>query len=241
MNVALITGANKGIGFETARLLGRRRMKVWLGARDVERGKEAEEKLAGEGIDGRFVHMDVTDPHSVVVAMEAIAAEDRRLDVLVNNAGIVGDDGWSAPTEVTTESIRRVLETNVFGAVTVTNAALPLLLRSSAGRIVNLSSPLGSLAIAAAGSNPAVDSQVRLLAYSSSKAALNMVTLIYARHLDGTPIKVNAVNPGYCATDMNAFQGILSAAEGAAQVAMAATLPEDGPSGTFLGADPLTW
>ena len=239
--IALVTGANKGIGKETARGLAALGMTVWLGARDEDRGRAAEAELREGGGDVRFVPLDVTDAAGIAAVAKAIDADHGRLDVLVNNAGIVGTGFDVVPSTTPVDALRAAYETNVFGAVAVTNALLPLLRRSAAGRIVNLSSQLGSLTVIEDPASPYADTPL-LLAYDSSKTALNMATVLLARELQGTAIKVNAVSPGYCATDLNAFTGHLSAADGAKIPVLAATLPDDGPSGTFFGAEgPIPW
>jgi NAD(P)-dependent dehydrogenase (short-subunit alcohol dehydrogenase family) len=234
--VALISGANKGLGREAARQLGAQGVTVWLGTRDEGRGRAAEAELRDEGADVRHVTLDVTQEETISAAAKRIDAEHGRLDILLNNAGIVGPAGRALPSAMPVDSLREVYETNVLGVVAVTNAMLPLLRRSPAGRIVNVSSNLGSLAVAAGPGQPAAMSQLTLLDYSSSKAALNMVTLLYARELVGTGITVNSVNPGFCATAMNDFRGVLSPAQGAAVIVRAATQPtEDGTTGAFFG------
>jgi NAD(P)-dependent dehydrogenase (short-subunit alcohol dehydrogenase family) len=235
--VALVTGANKGVGKETARQLAALGCTVWLGARDGSRGREAEAELRGEGGDVRFVELDVTDPATVEAAAKRIDAEHGRLDILVNNAGIAPAGGWNRPSSTPVDAVRAAHEVNVLGVVTVTNALLPLLRRSPAGRIVNVSSELGSLTLMASPPEAAQGPRPELLAYNSSKAALDMATLLYAHELQDTPIKVNAVSPGYCATDLNDFSGPLSPAEGARVPVRAATLADDGPTGTFLVAE----
>ncbi|MEU7608870.1 SDR family oxidoreductase [Micromonospora sp. NPDC049204] len=232
--IALITGANKGIGFATARQLGALGMTVLVGARDAERGRTAERKLRDGGADARFVPLDVTDAESVAAAAKLVETEYGRLDVLVNNAGIILVDGERGlPTETTVATLRGVYETNVFGVATVTNALLPLLRRAPAARIVNVSSDVGSIA---AMTDPASALfALTSLPYPSSKAALNMLTAMYAKELRDTPIKVNAANPGYCATDLNGNNGFRSAEQGAEVSVHLATLPADGPSGLFWG------
>jgi NAD(P)-dependent dehydrogenase (short-subunit alcohol dehydrogenase family) len=214
-------------------------MTVLAGARDPERGRRAVAALRAEGADVRLLELDVTDAASVQAAAKRVDEELGRLDVLVNNAG-VWVDGWREPAETTVQALRDTYEVNVFGVVAVTNAMLPLLRQSPAARVVNLSSPLGSLALHA---DPASQvAGVRLLAYNSSKAALNAITLMYANQLRGTGILVNAVNPGYVATDLNQHQGTLTVQQGAIVPVQAATLAGDGPTGAFLGADgPLPW
>jgi NAD(P)-dependent dehydrogenase (short-subunit alcohol dehydrogenase family) len=232
--IALITGANKGIGFATARQLGERGMTVLVGARDAERGRAAERALRDGGADAHFVPLDVTDEESVAAAAKWIETEYGHLDVLVNNAGIARGDGERAlPSDTTLATLRTVFETNVFGAVAVTNALLPLLRRAPAARIVNVSSEVGSIAVM---TNPqGALFGLTSVPYPSSKAALNMVTAMYAKELRDTPIKVNAANPGYCATDLNGNNGFRTPEQGAEVSVHLATLPDDGPSGLLWG------
>ena len=231
--IALITGANKGIGFETARLLGGRGMTVLAGARDEARGKEAERVLRDGGADARFVPLDVTDEQSVRQAAAWIDGEYGVLDVLVNNAGIARGDGGGLPSETTLGTLRAVYETNVFGVVAVTNALLPLLRRAPAARIVNVSSEVGSIASMTDPDGPMAE--MASVPYPSSKTALNMVTAMYAKELRDTPIKVNAANPGYCATDLNGRTGFRTPQQGAEVTVHLATLGEDGPTGRLWG------
>ncbi|MGW9193123.1 SDR family oxidoreductase [Micromonospora chersina] len=231
--IALITGANKGIGLATARQLGARGMIVLVGARDAARGREAADKLRAEGVDARFVPLEVTDAASVAAAAELVEREYGHLDVLVNNAGIIRADGAGLPSQTTLDTLREVYETNVFGVVAVTNALLPLLRRAPAARIVNVSSEVGSIAVM-------TDPEGALfpltsIPYPSSKTALNMITAMYAKELRDTPIKVNAANPGYCATDLNHHSGFRTPEEGAEVSVHLATLPADAPSGLLWG------
>ncbi|MBT2402062.1 MULTISPECIES: SDR family oxidoreductase [unclassified Streptomyces] len=229
--IVLITGANKGLGLEIARQLGEQGAVVLLGARDETRGKEAADALSSSGLAAEAVRIDVTDSASVAGAAREIEQRYGRLDVLVNNAGITGSF-FGPPSEATAEQLREVYDTNVFGVVTVTNAMLPLLRRSPAGRIVNMSSNVGSLALNA---DPDGEFwQYNMVTYQSSKTALNAVTLAYAKELHGTNIKVNAANPGFTATDMNNHRGHQSVEQGAAIAVRLATLGPDGPSGTSL-------
>jgi NAD(P)-dependent dehydrogenase (short-subunit alcohol dehydrogenase family) len=230
--IVLITGANKGIGFATARELARAGHTVLLGARDPGRGAAAAADLAGPGLDVRFVHLDVTDPATIAAAAGLIEAEYGRLDILVNNAGI-SRDRPHPPTELPVAALREIYETNVLGVVAVTNAMLPLLRKSEAACIGNVSSGLGTFAFLADPDSP-LWQYANLLGYNSSKAALNAITLIYASTLRGTGIRVNAVSPGFCATDLNNHTGRLSADEGGAHIARQVTMPADGPSGVFL-------
>jgi NAD(P)-dependent dehydrogenase (short-subunit alcohol dehydrogenase family) len=230
---ALITGANKGIGLETARLLGARGMTVLAGARDAARGRQAEQELRAGGADARFVQLDVTDEASAGQAAKWIESEFGVLDILINNAGIARGDGDGRPSQTTLATLREVYETNVFGVVAVTNAMLPLLLRAAAGRIVNVSSEVGSIASMTDPDGPMAG--MASIPYPSSKTALNMVTAMYAKELRDTPIKVNAANPGYCATDLNGHNGFRTPEQGAQVCVHLATLPADGPSGVLWG------
>jgi NAD(P)-dependent dehydrogenase (short-subunit alcohol dehydrogenase family) len=228
--VALITGANKGIGLEIARQLGRQGMTVLLGARDEGRGQEAAEKLQADGVDARSIQLDVISQETIDRAARRIEKEFGRLDVLVNNAGIFTDD--TPPSGLHMEVLRRTYETNVFGPVAITQAMLPLLRRSPAGRIVNMSSGLGSLTQI---SDPGWEfSNLNLLAYNSSKTALNAVTVQFAKELRDMAVKVNSADPGYTATDMNSHQGTRSVEQGARVAVRLATLPADGPTGGFF-------
>jgi NAD(P)-dependent dehydrogenase (short-subunit alcohol dehydrogenase family) len=233
--IALITGANKGIGFETARQLGVLDMTVLAGARDTERGQAAEQALRDGGADARFVQLDVTDAKSVQQAAEWIEAEFGRLDVLVNNAGTstVARRGFP-PSQTSLEDMRAVYEVNVFGVVAVTNAMLPLLRRAPAARIVNVSSEVGSITEESDPAHP-LSQMPASVQYPSSKAALNMITVMYAKELRDTPVKVNSANPGYTDTDFNDHRGFRPAAEGAEPSVYLATLPDDGPSGIHWG------
>jgi NAD(P)-dependent dehydrogenase (short-subunit alcohol dehydrogenase family) len=236
--VAVVTGANKGIGLEIARHLGGEGITVYIGARDEERGREAAEKLRAEGLDARPLRLDVTDDASVASAAAFVERDAGRLDILVNNAGIAIDDG--PPSRVSIDVLRRTYETNVFGVVRTTQAMLPLLRRSAAGRIVNLSSGLGSLT---RNSDPTWEfASVKYLAYNSSKTAVNAITVQFAYELRDTPIKVNAADPGYVATDMNRNQGVRSVEQGAAMPVRLATLPADGPTGGYFNDEgTLPW
>jgi NAD(P)-dependent dehydrogenase (short-subunit alcohol dehydrogenase family) len=230
--IVLITGANKGIGFATARELAQAGHTVLLGSRDPERGTAAAAGLAGQGLDARFVHLDVTDPATIAAAADLIDTEYRRLDILINNAGISRDRPHT-PAELPVAALRETYETNVFGVVAVTNAMLPLLSRSPAGYIGNVSSGLGTVAFLTDPDSP-LWRYANLLGYNSSKAALNAITLIYAASLRDTGIRVNALSPGFCATDLNHHTGHLSADEGGAYIARQVDLPGDGPTGVFL-------
>jgi NAD(P)-dependent dehydrogenase (short-subunit alcohol dehydrogenase family) len=226
--IALITGANKGIGFEVAHQLATSGCVVLLGARNPTSGREAATKLASEGLDVRYVQLDVTNLATVAAVADTIAADFGRLDILINNAGINDRGDGPAPTAQLV-AVERVLRTNFLGALAVTQAMLSLLRKSPAGRIVNVSSGLGSLTRSAQ-PNP---SSTNLIGYSASKAALNMLTVQLARLLGDTPIKVNSAAPGYTATALNDFRGTQTIPEGAAEAVRLALLPDDGPTGTF--------
>ncbi|NAS26282.1 SDR family NAD(P)-dependent oxidoreductase [Herbidospora sp. NEAU-GS84] len=219
MIVTLITGANKGIGFETARQLLDLGHTVYIGARDVERGEKAAAALGA-----RFVQLDVTDDASVTAALAVIDADEGRLDVLVHNAGILGDGPLDGPTAL------RVFDTNAVGIVRVTEAALPLLRRSANPTVVTVSSSAGSFWAVNNPDRPEFHLPVAL--YSASKSAATMLTVQYAKAHPG--IRFNAIEPGPTATDMTAAFGIgRSPAESAATVVRLATLGPDGPTGTF--------
>ncbi|MFS0513592.1 SDR family oxidoreductase [Nostoc sp. UIC 10607] len=236
--VALITGANKGIGYEIARQLGSRGATVLVGARDIKRGEEAANKLRLNEIDARTIQLDVTDQKTIDSAAKEIETEFGKLDILVNNAGIISDgDAYGGklrlpPSQVDIETLRHTYETNVFGVFAVTKAMLPLLKKSKAGRIVNLSSGLGSLTQNSDPNYEFVD--FKLLAYNSSKTAVNAITVLLAAELKDTPIKINAADPGFTATDINQYQGYRTVEQGAIAPVRLATLPDDGSSGGFF-------
>ena len=236
--VALVTGANKGIGKAIVRGLAHAGFTVYLGARDKELGKAAVSELSGDG-DVRFIPLDVTDETSVRAAADKIAQDFSRLDVLVNNAGVsgVGEDGLiRKPSELTANDLRVVYETNVFAVVTVTNVFLPLLRRAVAGRIVNVTSKRGSIGDEGAWVGRPY------MPYSSSKTALNALTAHYARELANTPIKVNGAAPGHVATDFNNFRGTRTPDEGAAVAVRLAQQGADAPSGVVFENDQqLSW
>jgi NAD(P)-dependent dehydrogenase (short-subunit alcohol dehydrogenase family) len=220
----LITGANKGLGRETARRLLADGHEVWLAARDPSLGQAAADELGA-----RFVQLDVTDQDSVTAAAALVAAATGgRLDVLVNNAGIAG--GHKAVGEVTADDVRSVFETNVFGVVRVTHAFLPLLERSDSPVIVNVSSGMGSIAVT---TNPErLESTLIGIAYPASKTAVNMLTTQYAKAFP--QIRINAVDPGYTATDLNRHNGTQSVEEGSDAIVAMANLDPSGPTGTFV-------
>ncbi|MFI5956350.1 SDR family oxidoreductase [Cryptosporangium sp. NPDC051539] len=234
---ALVTGANKGIGYEIAAGLGALGWSVGVGARDDERREAAVEKLRAAGVDAFGVPLDVTDDASVAAAA-ALLEERGHLDVLVNNAGITGGFDQE-PTKADPAVIRTVVETNVIGVMRVIDALLPLLRRSASPRIVNLSSSVGSL------TRQSLDNGQTgplSMAYAPSKTFLNGITVQYAKALKDTNILINAGCPGFVATDLNGFRGVRTPEQGAAIAIHLATLPDDGPTGGFFeDAGPVPW
>ena len=236
--IALVTGANKGLGLEIARQLGQEGHTVLMGARDPERGEGGAQTLRSEDLDAHFVPLDVTDQASVDAAATTIKDRFGRLDVLVNNAGILLDD--LSPSELPMATLRRTFDTNVFGVVRTTQAMLPLLRASDSARIVNLGSAMGSLTLTSDPDN--LRSGYWQLAYAASKAALNAVTVQFANELRAEGIKVNAADPGYVATDLTGQQGFNSVEDGATPAVRLATLPADGPTAGFYNIDgPMPW
>jgi NAD(P)-dependent dehydrogenase (short-subunit alcohol dehydrogenase family) len=228
--IALVTGANKGIGFEVARQIAASRCIVLLGARNEALGEEAAARLRREGGDVRYLSIDLTDPATITAAANRIEAEFGRLDILVNNAGII-DPGDGPPASSSLGAIEQTLRVNFVGSVAVTQAMLSLLHKAAAARIVNVSSGLGSLTQNGDPTYPSA--AVKFLGYSASKAALNMLTVQLAYELRDTAIKVNSADPGYTATDLNGHRGTQTVPEGAAEAIRLALLPGDGPTGTY--------
>jgi NAD(P)-dependent dehydrogenase (short-subunit alcohol dehydrogenase family) len=240
--VALVTGANRGIGAEVARQLALRGLTVLLGCRDLARGCEAARRLGRDGAEVTPVKLDVTEVASVRRAASAVEHDHGRLDVLVNNAGIIEPAG---AVETTAALMRATFEVNVFGAVCVIHAFLPLLRRSAAPRIVNVSSTTASLGLTSDGADLPGAADVRM-AYASSKAALNMLTVQYAQTFAREPgfshIRINSATPGYTATDMNNYQGARHVSEGARVIVELAVMPGDGPTGGFFSDEgPVPW
>jgi NAD(P)-dependent dehydrogenase (short-subunit alcohol dehydrogenase family) len=231
MTTTLITGANKSLGFETARRLAGAGHTIYLGSRDEQRGKEAASRIGA-----RPVQIDVTSDDSVQAAAALIRDEAGHLDVLVNNAGING--GRKPPGAVTAADMRAVYETNVFGVVRVTHAFLPLLAASEAPVIVMVSSGMGSLAVTTDPSR--FESTLNSVSYTSSKAALNMITTQYAKVFPD--MRINAVDPGYTGTDFNQHRGTQTVEEGAEIIVRMASIGPDGPTGGyFSAAGPVPW
>ncbi|MER8630677.1 SDR family oxidoreductase [Mesorhizobium opportunistum] len=243
---ALVTGANKGIGFETARRLAAMGFKVWLGARDAERGEAAAKMLRNEGLGVEWLQLDVASDDSVTAAAKTMTARISSLDALVNNAGIapgyvdaVGPDGRyeRPPSRESVADMKATYDVNVFGPVRVTQAFLPLLLASPAARIVMVSSYLGSIARAADNSQ-----SPNVMGYGSSKTALNAITVAFARELSPRGMMVNAAAPGYTATDLNAHKGGRTVQQAAGIIVQLATLEAGGPTGGYFDENgPLPW
>lgn len=235
--IALITGANRGIGFETARQLAQQGIKVLIGARSEEKGREAETALKDEGLDVEYINLDVDDARSHAAAAKAIDEKYGRLDILINNAGIFLSDEFDADgamvpaSKTSSQTFRKTFDTNFFNTIDVTQALLPLVRKSDAGRIVFLSSGLGSLGLH---SDPKSEIyNYKVPAYNISKTALNGYVVHLAHELRDTNIKVNTAHPGSVVTDMNA-NGQIPVEEGAKTSVELATLPADGFSGKFI-------
>jgi len=230
---ALITGANKGIGLETARQLGQQGITVLLGARGAKKAEEAAEELRKEGIDAHPIELDVSQPESIKRAAEKVERDFGRLDILVNNAGIMKHEKGEKVSEQTMSAWRETFDTNFFGLIETTQAFLPLLRQSDAGRIVNLSSILGSITLHAQPGSPIYDNK-SVSAYNVSKAAVNAYTVQLAYELKDTNIKVNAAHPGWVKTEMGGEGAMMEIVDGAKTSLALATLDADGPNGTFV-------
>jgi NAD(P)-dependent dehydrogenase (short-subunit alcohol dehydrogenase family) len=240
--VALISGANKGIGLETGRQLGKLGYTILLGSRDALKGEVAARQLRDDGVDARVVKLDVVRQADIDAVAKLIASEFGKLDVLVNNAGAMIEKSWTknSTSETKVADLRATFETNLFAVLALTQALLPLLKKSEAARIVNVSSILGSVSLQATKGSPTYDT--KLFAYNSSKAALNVFTIHLAHELLGTKIKVNSAHPGWVHTDMGGSAAPMNVVDGAKTEVQLATLPEDGPTGGFfhLGKE-LAW
>jgi NAD(P)-dependent dehydrogenase (short-subunit alcohol dehydrogenase family) len=232
--IALVTGANKGIGLEIARQLAQAGVSVIIGARDAERGNAAVADLSSQGLDATFVQLNLLDEASIDAAAATISNKHGRLDILVNNAGIVDwTDG--VPSRASLQAVRQTMETNFFGTLAVMQAMLPLLRKSTAARIVNLSSTLGSLASNGDPSSPYYSSQ--LVGYNASKAALNMLTVQLSEEFRDTPHVVNSISPGYAKTDLTGNKGFITAKQAAKTPVQFALLGDDAVSGRFVDVD----
>jgi NAD(P)-dependent dehydrogenase (short-subunit alcohol dehydrogenase family) len=238
--IALITGANKGIGFETARQLGQKGITVLVGARDDAKARLAAEKLRKDGIDAHGVVIDVNDAASVKRAAAQVERDYSLLDILINNAGVMLDDQTKKPSEQSLEVWRKTFDTNLFGLIATTQAFLPLLRKSAAGRIVNLSSILGSIHFHATPGSPTYDNKVA--AYNVSKSAVNAFTVQLAYELKETPMKVNAAHPGWVKTEMGGEGATMEISDGAKTSVALAIVGPDGPNGAFLHmGETLPW
>lgn len=242
--IALVTGANRGLGFETARRLAEQGVKVLLGARNERLGKEAEAKLKGEGLDAEFILLDMNDKKTHERAAQVIEKKFGKLDILVNNAGVnleaSAELDIQAASQTPIEIYRKTFETNFFGLIMLTQQLLPLVKKSEAGRIVNVSSQLGSLADI---SDPGSDyANFVSFAYSASKVALNALTALLAKEVSVSNVKVNSADPGWVQTDMGTAAAPLTPEEGADTPVWPATISADGPSGGFFSSrQPMAW
>jgi len=239
--IALITGANKGIGFETARQLGQEGVTVLVGARDAKKGEAAAETLRREKIEAHALTIDVSDEASIREAVKQVESDYGRLDILVNNAGVMVDDEKKKPSEQSLETWRKTFETNLFGLIATTQAFLPLLRKSEAGRIVNLSSILGSITFHAKPGSPIYDSK-SYASYNVSKSAVNAYTVQLAYELKDTKIKVNAAHPGWVKTEMGGEGATMELDDGAKTSVALATLGPEGPNGAYIHmGESLPW
>ena len=243
--IAFITGGNRGLGFQTALDLKDSNVKVVIGSRDRAQGEKAVEKLRAAGVDADLLQFDITKPSDYQAAYEYFDSRFGRLDILVNNAGIAagkfpGTGPEHSASEVPSDVLRKVFETNFFAQVALTDALLPLVKKSPAGRIVNLSSILGSLTLHADPNSPLY--HAKSFAYDASKTALNAFTIHLAYELRDTNIKVNSAHPGWVKTDMGGEHATMELSEGGKTSAALATLPDDGPSGGYFHlGKPLPW
>jgi NAD(P)-dependent dehydrogenase (short-subunit alcohol dehydrogenase family) len=237
--IAVVTGANRGLGFEISRQLGLKGITIIAGTRQGADGARAVERLKDEGINAHSIILDVTEPSTVEALPRLLNVQFGHIDILINNAGVLIDSG--VPLSDLDEGVlRATFETNVFGAFVVTRALLPLIRKSSFGRIVNMSSSLGSLASIGDPNSPFY--QVVCPAYQMSKAALNALTVVFAKELKDTNIKVNSACPGWVRTDLGTERAPLSVEEGADTPVWLATLPDDGPTGGFFNSRrPMPW
>jgi NAD(P)-dependent dehydrogenase (short-subunit alcohol dehydrogenase family) len=243
--IAFITGGNRGLGFQTALDLKNAGVKVVIGSRDLAQGEQALAKLRAAGVDADVLKFDITDPADYKAAYDYFDSRYGRLDILVNNAGVAagkfpGTGPEHSASAVPAGVLQKVFETNFFAQVALTDALLPLIKKSPAGRIVNLSSILGSLTLQADPNSPIYNA--KSFAYDASKTALNAFTVHLAYELRDTKIKVNSAHPGWVKTDMGGDQAPMELSEGGKTSAALATLPDDGPSGGYFHlGQPLPW
>lgn len=230
--IALVTGANKGIGLETARQLAQQNITVLLGSRDLAKGEAAARELGKGGLDVRALEIDVNESASIRKAVAQVERDFGRLDILINNAGVLVDDYGKKVSEQSLDTWRTTFETNVFGLVATTQAFLPLLRKSDAGRIVNVSSILGSITYHATPGSPVYDFKVP--AYNVSKAAVNAYTVQLAYELKDSKIKVNAAHPGWVKTELGGEGATMEIPDGAKTSVALATIGSDGPNGAYL-------
>jgi NAD(P)-dependent dehydrogenase (short-subunit alcohol dehydrogenase family) len=239
--VALVTGANKGLGLEMARQLAKKGVPVVLGARDAKKGEAAAQKLRDEGLDVQFLKLDVTNKEDRSAAVSFLDKKFGRLDILVNNAGISLEPfGQTKPSSTSEDILQRTFDTNFLAPIALTQALLPLIKKSDAGRIVNMSSILGSQTLHADPNGPIYD--FKAFAYDASKAALNSFTIHLAYELKDTNIKVNSAHPGWVKTDMGTDAAPMEIPEGGKTGVELALLGADGPTGGFFHlGKPLPW
>jgi NAD(P)-dependent dehydrogenase (short-subunit alcohol dehydrogenase family) len=231
--VALITGANRGIGFETAKQLGKTGVTIVAGARSTQAAEETAAKLKAQGIDAYGIQLDTTSAADRAAAAKYLEEKFGKLDILINNAGVAASTGFANVTsQVADEELRRIFDTNLFAVVALTRELLPLLKKSDAGRIVNLSSILGSLGLHADPSSPIFN--FKSFAYDASKSALNAYSIHLAHELKDTPIKVNSAHPGWVKTEMGTDAAPMEIPDGAKTSVALALLSSDGPSGRFI-------
>jgi NAD(P)-dependent dehydrogenase (short-subunit alcohol dehydrogenase family) len=235
--IALITGANKGIGFETARQLAKTGVHVLIGARDAAKGQAAVQTLQAEGLSAELLELDVTQEASVKAAAQSVTQRHGKLDILISNAGINPEfpQGIFSFEQLPLDLLMQIYQTNVFGSFLAMREFLPLLRKSDAGRIVNVSSSVGSLTDQSNPDSPAYG--MTTTGYNSSKAALNALTIQLAKQLTDTNIKVNSICPGWVQTDMGTEAAPRTVAEGVRIIMQMATLPQDGPNGGFFNED----
>ena len=238
--IALVSGGNRGIGLEICRQLSRKGISVFMGVRRIEAGKRAQHELAAQGLDVQPIHLDVNDSTTIISTVARIQKEYNKLDILVNNAGIDIDRRKATALQVDEITLRQTLETNFFGPLRLCQACIPLMQKNDYGRIVNISSTLGSLSDM---TDPeSVFAGVHAPAYRLSKAALNALTALFAKELRGTDILINSACPGWVRTDLGGANAPQSVEEGADTPVWLATLPQGGPNGGFFNSRrPLLW